>query len=161
MLDQSVNRNGSEMPEEVTLNLKESALTLVAVSFVSLFANWAGTGVNPLQALPAMLILYAMIFIGLLLTKYVPIRFPAVAWVSLISVLLTIPASPLSGFILGELKELNFLSIVTPVLAYAAMAISQMEVAVFKRSGVKIVVISLLVFTGTYVGSALVADAFL
>ncbi|BFM50775.1 hypothetical protein [Marinomonas sp. THO17] len=161
MLDQAVNHDANNQPEEVKLNLSESAITLIVVAIVSLFANWAGTGVNPLQALPAMLILYAMIFVGLLLTKYVPIRFPAVAWVSLLSVLLTIPLSPVSGVILSELKELNFLSIVTPVLAYAAMAISQMEVAVFKRSGIKIIVISLLVFTGTYVGSALVANLFL
>jgi hypothetical protein len=36
-----------------------------------------------------------------------------------------------------------------------------MEVDLFKRSGFKIAAISILVFTGTYVGSALVANALL
>ncbi|SBS25823.1 hypothetical protein MSP8887_03998 [Marinomonas spartinae] len=147
--------------EEVHLSFRESLVVLAVVSIVCLASNWAGTGINPIKALPAMLIIYGMIFVGLLLTKYVRIGFPAVAWVSLISVLLTIPVSPVSAAILSELKNLNFLSIVTPVLAYAAMAITKMEVDLFKRSGFKIAVISILVFTGTYVGSALVANALL
>ncbi|MGO2510435.1 hypothetical protein [Marinomonas polaris] len=147
--------------EEVHLSFKESLVVLAVVSIVSLASNWAGTGINPIKALPAMLIIYGMILVGLLLTKYVRIGFPAVAWVSLISVLLTLPISPVSAPILAELKNLNFLSIVTPVLAYAAMAITKMEVDLFKRSGFKIAAISILVFTGTYVGSALVANALL
>ena len=147
--------------EEIRLSFKESLVVLAVVSVVSLASNWAGTGINPITALPAMLIIYAMILVGLLLTKYVKVGFPAVAWVSLVSVLLTIPLSPVSEPILSELKNLNFLSIVTPGLAYAAVAISKVEVNLFKRSGFKIVAISILVFTGTYVGSALVANALL
>lgn len=146
---------------EVHFSFKENLAVLGVISIVCLASNWAGTGINPVKALPAMLIIYAMIFVGLLLTKYVKIGFPTVAWVSLVSVLLTIPMSPASELILAELKNLNFLSIVTPVLAYAAMAITKMEVELFKRSGFKIVAISILVFTGTYVGSALVANALL
>lgn len=150
-----------EKPKEILLTLKESMVALVVMCLVSLVSNWAGTGTDPLAALPAMLIIFAMVVVGMMLSKLIPIGFPAVAWVSLVSVLLTIPVSPVAGPILAELKNISFLAMVTPVLAYAAMAITKMEVDLFKRSGFKIVVISILVFTGTYVGSALIANAFL
>jgi len=150
-----------ETPKEILLTSKESMVALVVMCLVSLVSNWAGTGTDPLAALPAMLIIFAMVVVGMMLSKLIPIGFPAVAWVSLVSVLLTIPVSPVAGPILAELKNISFLAMVTPVLAYAAMAITKMEVDLFKRSGFKIVVISILVFTGTYVGSALIANAFL
>ncbi|MBJ7536295.1 hypothetical protein [Marinomonas transparens] len=151
----------AENLEEGRLSLKESILVLAVISIVSLVSNWAGTGISPIQAFPAMLIIYAMVIVGLLLSKFIPIGFPAVAWVSLVSVLISIPISPLSAPVLAELKNLGFLAIVTPVLAYAAMAIAKAEVDLFKKSGLKIAAISILVFTGTYVGSVFVADALL
>jgi len=147
--------------EETRLTFKENLVALAVISLVSLVSNWAGTGLNPIETLPAMLIIYAMVVVGLLLAKFVPIGFPAVAWVSLVSVLLTIPVSPVSAVLLAELKNISFLAMVTPVLAYAALAITKMEVDLFKRSGFKIAAISILVFTGTYVGSVFVADALL
>lgn len=153
--------NQAENNQEITLTLKENLIALAVISLVSLVSNWAGTGANPITTLPAMLIIYAMVIIGLLLAKFVPIGFPAVAWVSLVSVLLTLPVSPVAELILAQLKQISFLAMVTPVLAYAAIAITKMEVDLFKRSGFKIAIISILVFTGTYVGSALVANAFL
>ena len=153
--------NQAENNQEITLTLKENLIALAVISLVSLVSNWAGTGANPITTLPAMLIIYVMVIIGLLLAKFVPIGFPAVAWVSLVSVLLTLPVSPVAELILTQLKQISFLAMVTPVLAYAAIAITKMEVDLFKRSGFKIAIISILVFTGTYVGSALVANAFL
>lgn len=157
----NIENNIEAKVEEIRLNLKESIVVIGVMSLVSLVSNWAGTGVNPIEAFPAMLIIYAMVIVGLLLAKFIPIGFPAVAWVSLVSVLLSVPMSPLSEPILAELKNLGFLAIVTPVLAYAAMAISKMEVDLFKKSGFKIAAISILVFTGTYVGSVFVADSLL
>ena len=160
-MNSSIENTAEKNVGEVRLTLKENLIALAVISLVSLVSNWAGTGLHPIETLPAMLIIYAMVVIGLLLAKFVPIGFPAVAWVSLVSVLLTIPASPLSAIILAELKNISFLAMVTPVLAYAALAITKMEVDLFKRSGFKIAAISILVFTGTYVGSVFVADALL
>lgn len=153
--------NTIDSTEETKLTFKENLIALAVISLVSLVSNWAGTGANPIETLPAMLIIYAMVVVGLVLAKLIPIGFPAVAWVSLVSVVLTIPASPVSELILGELKGISFLAMVTPILAYAAIAITKMEVELFKRSGFKIAIISILVFTGTYVGSVIVANALL
>lgn len=50
---------------------------------------------------------------------------------------------------------------ISPALAYAGFAISQSEVSLFKKSGIKIIIVVLLVFTGTYLGSVIIADALL
>lgn len=143
------------------LNLQDTFIVLLVVCGVSLMSNWAGTGTSMLTALPGMLIILAMVALGLILRALLPIGLPTVAWVSLISVLLSLPLSPLSEIILEQVKQLNFLSIVTPVLAYAALAIGKAEVAVFKKSGLKIALIAMLVFTGTFLGSVIVADLIL
>ncbi|MDX1303592.1 hypothetical protein [Photobacterium sp.] len=143
------------------LSIKETSIVLVVLSLVSLISNWAGTGNSVLSALPGMMILFAIIVVSLLLKKAIPLALPAVAWVSLVSVLITLPVSPIAEPVLEQLKTINFLSMVTPVLAYAAIAIGRSEIDLFKKSGLKIILISLLVFTGTFLGSVVVANAFL
>ncbi|QXO16097.1 MULTISPECIES: hypothetical protein [Vibrio] len=141
-----------------SINLLDYASVLVIVCIIALISNWTGTGITPLSALPGMVIIFGMVIIGLALAKYMPFYLPSVAWLSLVSVVLTIPASPVSEFILTQVKEINFLSLVSPVLAYAGIAISKQEVSTFKTAGGKVVIIALLVFTGTYLGSAIIAN---
>ena len=86
---------------------------------------------------------------------------PGVAWVSLVSIVMTLPFFPGSGWIVDQLAAVNFLAIVTPVLAYAGLALSRREFTMFRQTGWKLIIISLLVFTGTYVGSAVVAQVLL
>ncbi|MCE0496211.1 hypothetical protein [Vibrio salinus] len=143
------------------INLIDHAIVLVIVCAIALISNWTGSGVTPLSALPGMAIIFAMVMAGLWLAKVMPFYLPSVAWLSLISVLLTIPASPVSEVILNHVKEINFLSLVSPVLAYAGLAITKQEVKTFKSAGGKIVLIAILVFTGTYLGSVIVADLLL
>ena len=147
--------------QEQKLSLAEHAVVLVIVCAIALIANWAGQGTALLTALPGMLIIYAIVMAGLLLTKVMPFYLPSVAWVSLVSMAVTLPITPGSEWLLGHLKAINFLSMVTPVLAYAGLAISRQEVSIFKASGIKIVLVSLLVFAGTYLGSAVIAQLML
>ncbi len=140
------------------IDIKDYAFVLVIISVIALISNWTGTGITPVAALPGMAIIFAMIMASLIIAKLVPFYLPVVVWLSVISVLLTIPASPISEVILTYVKDINFLSLLTPVLAYAGLAITKNEVETFKTAGIKIVIIAVLVFTGTYLGSALVAD---
>jgi len=147
--------------ENKELGFKENIILMLIFCGIALMSNWAGTGHSFLEGLPGMIILFVMIVIGMALKLWIKGPFPTVAWVSLISVLCTLPAFPYSSLLLSHLQSLSFLSLATPVLAYAAMAVTDMEIKLFKQSGIKIAIISVLVFTGTYIGSALVAEAFL
>ncbi|WP_025563433.1 MULTISPECIES: hypothetical protein [unclassified Psychromonas] len=157
----STNEMNLTAEDETKLSFKQNIILIILFCGIALISNWAGTGNNFLIALPGMVIIFAMILIGLGLKALIGGPLPAVAWVSLVSVGLTLPFVPYSDVMLGYLKSINFLSLTTPVLAYAAMAVADLEIKLFKKSGFKIVLISILVFTGTYVGSALVAEAFL
>ncbi len=153
--------NNPQKNPNTQINLMDHGLVLVIVCAIALISNWTGTGTGLITALPGMLIIYAMVLGGLILAKFVPFYLPSVAWVSLISVGMTLPISPGSEWLLGHLKAINFLALVSPVLAYAGLAISKLEVDTFKRSGFKIVLISLLVFSGTFIGSAAIANLML
>ncbi|WP_104203089.1 hypothetical protein [Billgrantia saliphila] len=140
--------------------LGKTALLLAAVCV----AAWISNMVNgaPLHlALPGMLILYAMVMIGLVIGRFVPFYLPSVAWVSLVSIVVTLPAFPGSGWIVGQLSHVDFLAVVTPVLAYAGLALTGREFTMFRQTGWKLVIVSLLVFTGTFVASAVIANLLL
>ncbi|MFB0823968.1 hypothetical protein ACEU07_01605 [Chromobacterium violaceum] len=44
------------------------------------------------------------------------------------------------------------------VLAYAGLALTKQEVTIFKRDGWRLMIVAMLVFGGTFLGSALVSD---
>ena len=120
-----------------------------------------GQGVNPLSALPAMLILFACCVIGMLLKRFIPVNVPAIAWISIVAILISLPEFPFNAYVLEETAKLGVLQLLTPVLAYAGFAISQVEVDLFKKSGFKIAIVAVLTFTGTFIGSAMIAQAML
>ncbi|WP_106419911.1 DUF3100 domain-containing protein [Salinicola tamaricis] len=146
-----------ERPEQ---HLGKTAAVLAAACAVGWIANTVNVS-SLLTALPGMAILYVMTLIGLVLTRIVPFYLPGVAWVSLVSIVMTLPFFPGSAWVVERLAAVNFLAIVTPVLAYAGLALSRREFSMFRRTGWKLIVVSLLVFTGTYVGSAVVAQVLL
>jgi uncharacterized transporter YbjL len=46
-------------------------------------------------------------------------------------------------------------------MAYAGLALTHREFSMFKQTGWKLVIVALLVFTGTFIGSAVVAHVML
>lgn len=152
---------GLKMQEQSILSVRQSLSLLAAICIILLLSNWVGQGVSPFEALPGMLILFACCIIGILLKQVIPGNVPAIAWISIVAILISLPQFPMSGYVLGETDKLGVLQLITPVLAYAGFAISQMEVDLFKKSGFKIAVVALLTFTGTFLGSAIIAQAML
>lgn len=152
---------GVKIPEQSILSVWQSLSLLAVICIVLLLSNWVGQGVNPVSALPAMLILFACCIVGVLLKEVIPINVPAIAWISIVAILISLPQFPMSEYVLVETDKLGVLQLITPVLAYAGFAISQMEVNLFKKSGFKIVVVALLTFTGTFLGSAIIAQVML
>ena len=152
---------GLKVPEQSILSVKQSLSLLAVICIVLLLSNWVGQGVDPISALPAMLILFACCIVGVLLKEVIPVNVPAIAWISIVAILISLPQFPMSEYVLVETDKLGVLQLITPVLAYAGFAISQMEVTLFKKSGFKIAVVALLTFTGTFLGSAIIAQAML
>ncbi len=141
-------------------HLPKTALLLAVVCAVAWVSNTVN-GASLATALPGMVILYVMALIGIVIGRFVPFYLPSVAWVSLVSILLTLPFVPGSAWIVERLSHVDFLAVVTPILAYAGLALTQREFVMFRKTGWKLVIVALLVFTGTFIGSALIADLLL
>lgn len=141
-------------------NLPQTAIVMAAVCAVAWVSNTIN-GASLGAALPGMIILYVMTMLGLLITRIMPFYLPGVAWVSLVSIVMTLPWFPGNEWMVEHLKAIDFLAIVTPVLAYAGLALTNTEFDMFKRTGWKLIITALLVFTGTFLGSAIIAHIML
>ncbi|OOR89627.1 hypothetical protein B0181_06575 [Moraxella caviae] len=147
--------------EEVVLSLGQTLIALVFAGVMMLVVNWVGTGTSPAESFLGMLILLVCCVIGVLIKNVVKLGVPSIAWVSVVAICFALPAMPMADNVIAATDKLGLLPLITPALAYAGLAISRAEVNLFKKSGIKIAIIALLTFTGTYVGSVVIADWFL
>ncbi len=113
-----------------------------------------------LEALPGMLILVVVSIIGIALAKYLPIKIPAVAYIVTLAVIITVPGFPGSAKISEFTSKVDFLALCTPILAYAGIYTGK-NLDSLKKSGWRIIIVSLFVIFGTYFGSALIAQIIL
>lgn len=143
---------------EHAVPLSEKIAMLVVACILGLVANYVATGVSPLMALPGMAVLFVASLGGLLLAGIVPVKLPAVAWVSLIAILITVPGVPGSQWVVAAVGQLNFLALATPALAYGGLALTRNEFEIARKSGWKIVIVALCVMFGTFMGSVVIAD---
>lgn len=149
------------MEKRLTLNtVLDWTLVLCISGFIMLVGNFVGFGVGILESIPGMLILVAISVAGLALAKLIPINMPAICYISIIGILIAIPASPISAYVVEATNKINLLAICTPVLAYTGVSIGK-SWADFKKIGWRGIVVTLLVIFGTFFMSALFAEIFM
>lgn len=140
------------------LRFRHEAAVLAIVCGAAWLGGVLSTDVSPALSASGMLLIYGLTVAGLLAARAASIRIPSVGWVSLVSIAATIHAPQ---WLQVRLEAVSFLSLVTPVLAYAAFAITTHDLASFRKSGIKLALVTLLVFAATFIGSAFVADLLL
>lgn len=136
------------------------AKMLVVIGVVTVVGNAIGYGVSPVEAAPGMALIAVIGFVSLLLGRHVPLEFPAFAYATVIGLVLSLPFSPVQELVLSLTDPVQFLATTTPILAYAGLSIG-LQVTSMKRMSWKIVVVAICAFTGTFVGSALIAQVIL
>lgn len=105
--------------------------------------------------------LFIMIsMISLKIKSLIPLKIPAFAWTSLISLIITTPWSPLKEIVLTTTKDVSSGVIGTVILAVAGISIG-CKLDDIKKLSWKIILVAFVVFIGTYFGSALVAEILL
>ena len=142
------------------MKLTEILQVLLITGAMSLVANTVGTKNELAQAIPGMLILIAIAFAGMWLGRVLPGHIPGAAYIVTIGCILTYPGFPGADFINASVKNVGFLQLCTPILAYAGIAICK-DLDVFVKSSWRIVLVSVVVFIGTYIGSAIIAQCIL
>lgn len=120
-------------------------------------ANLVGFHVGFTQSLPGILVLLAISCAGVLLSKFIPLKLPIVAYVSIIGLLAASPLCPVREFVIAAAGKINFTAPLTMVGAYAGMSIGD-QVKTFAKQGWKMILIGVFVMTGTFIGSAIIAQ---
>lgn len=91
------------------------------------------------------------------LSKKIPIKvikdFPILGWVSITSLVFCL----ISDVFIEAIRAVDFLSITTPILTYAGISVADRLMDLRKTSW-KIAIVAVFVFTGTYIGSALLGQ---
>lgn len=137
--------------------MKQKVIIFSIIGLIAIVGNWIGYGVSPIQALPGMLLILVLTIIGWSLKEFLPFRLPAVAWISLLSLLVTSPIFPGHSILIKATEKLNFMALATPILAYAGLSFGK-DINDFKKMGWRIVVISLVVYTGTFLFASIFAE---
>ena len=96
-----------------------------------------------MDSVPGILILLAISFVSVVISKLVPFKLPVIAYCSLIGLLVASPLCPAREFVIEAAGKINFTAPLTMVGAYAGISISdqlkefakQMENASHRGSG--------------------------
>ena len=121
--------------------------------------------VTPLQTIPGMLFFAIPIILGYIIddaisAKFKKVKIPVILYISLIGVIMGLPGFFASTAYIAATNKISLLSVGTVVLAYAGIAVCK-DLKAFKGQGLAIVIVSILAFTGSYLGSAIIADVVL
>ncbi len=144
--------------------MKSSTASTIRILLISgvlaLIGNFIGFKVSPIEALPGMIILFVLVVGGYFLTRLFRNKLPTIAFVSAIAIIASIPGVPFAEQVVEYCGKVQFLALCTPILAYAGISIGK-DLNSFKEQGLKMVIITLLTFLGTFIGSAAIAQVIL
>ncbi|MDY3868593.1 MAG: DUF340 domain-containing protein [Pyramidobacter sp.] len=137
-----------------------SIFTLIC-SVLTICANYV-QGVPVLESLPGMAVLLGIIAGGVAIHRLIPWKgLPAVAYITTLGCIVTIPDFvPGAAWMTAATSKISFLGLCTPILAYAGLAIGK-DMDLLKKQGWRIVLVGLVVFVGTFLGSAIIAEVVL
>ncbi|MBC8057599.1 MAG: DUF3100 domain-containing protein [Rhizobiales bacterium] len=134
-----------------------SAIFLTAA--IALVGNQIATKAPVAESLPGMALLVVCILVGMAVARLARrLGVPALVWVSIVGVLLSMPYSPLAATINPLVAKIGILPLVTPVLAYAGLSLAK-DLPILKALGWRIVVVSLLANAGAFLAGAMIAQA--
>jgi uncharacterized membrane protein YadS len=141
------------------MNMRDWTVSLLLTSVVTtLVANMIGNHMSVAESIPGVLILAAIAFIGISLGKIIPLKIPAIVYVVLTGVLVASPISPVSQPIIDYTAKISFMAPITIVGTLAGIGLN---FKTFISQSWKMVIVALLVFTGTFLVQAVFAEVFL
>lgn len=139
------------------MRYKEWIFLLLIACLGIIVANFVGFKVSFIESLPGAVVLLGISLVSVLLTKTLPFKLPIVAYCSIIGLLIASPISPISDFVISAANKINFTAPLTLVGAFAGISIGS-DIKAFTKQGWKMIIIALLVMTGTFLGSAFIAQ---
>ncbi|MFJ7408527.1 MULTISPECIES: hypothetical protein [unclassified Lysinibacillus] len=143
----------------MTMSMRDWTISLLLTSVITtLMANLIGSHVSIAESIPGVLILSAIAFVGIFLGKIIPLKIPAIIYVVLTGLLVASPISPISQPVIEYTSKISFMAPITIVGTLAGIGLNFKS---FISQSWKMVIIALLVFTGTFITQAVFAQIFL
>ncbi|MDD2206249.1 MAG: hypothetical protein WCQ97_01585 [Aminobacterium sp.] len=138
----------------------EVFFVLIIIGVITLVGNLVGFHTPISDAIPGMAFLIVLCLLGVICSKVIPVRIPSVAYIVTIGCIVTYPGFPGAEILTAWAQKVSFLALTTPILAYAGISLGK-DLDMLKRTGWRIIVVSCVVFVGTYIGSAIIAQGVL
>ena len=131
---------------------------IVCAAIFVLLGQKVGYGFPVMDALPGIIVFIVVCMLSLIIRDLTPkIPLPSFAWAALIGLIITAPFMPTAPILNPLFKKIHFLGTTTPILAFAGISVGN-RIDELKNTGWKLVLVAFAVFTGTFFGSALVAQ---
>lgn len=140
--------------------MKDAFAFFIIVGFICLISNWASVNILPTEALIGMGILILISSVAWACKIVLPLKLPATAYASILGLILTLPWTPGSEWIISHVNKLSFLALATPAMAFAGIALGN-QLDSFRKMSWRIVAVAMMMFVGTFVGSAVIAQLLL
>ncbi len=143
----------------MTMSMKNWAVSLLLTSAITtIIANLIGNHMSVTDSIPGVLILSAIAFIGIFIGKVLPLKIPPIVYVVLIGLLVASPISPIAKPIIDYTAKISFMAPITIVGTMAGIGLNAKS---FLGQSWKMLIIAILVFTGTFLIQAVFAQVFL
>ena len=126
-----------------------------------LFRSKIGFGFSVVDAIPGVILIIIIAMLSLIIKDLTPkLQFPAFAWATMIALILSMPFMPTANLFLAYTDKIHFLGTTTPILAFAGISVGN-KIEELKKISWKLVIVAMLVFCGTFFGSAIIAQTVL
>ncbi|HIU37731.1 MAG TPA: hypothetical protein IAC56_05600 [Candidatus Aphodousia faecigallinarum] len=141
--------------------MKDMLFILVVTAAYSVIAHTVGSNGDIAAGSIGALVLVAITVVGIVISWLPGFRkLPMVFWVSIVAVVVSMPQFPISDWILAQTKNVGFLSITTPILAYGGLCLGK-DLQAFKQLSWRIVPVALAVAAGSFVCATALAEVML
>ena len=137
--------------------LKRWCALLFAFSVIVTVGNYVGFHTPLIDTFIGMMIISIVTLTGMALERVSPIHIQSIIFISIIGLLIAIPGMPTADFVAHYVSNVELTTICTAFLAYVGISIGK-DWEEFKKIGWKGVIVALIVITGTYLGSATIAN---
>ena len=137
--------------------LKRWGALLFAFSVIVTVGNYVGFHTPLIDTFIGMIIISIVTIMGMALERVCPIHIPSIVFISIIGLLIAIPGMPTADFVDYYVSNVELTTICTAFLAYVGISIGK-DWEEFKKIGWRGIIVALIVITGTYLGSATIAN---
>lgn len=131
-------------------------LLLAIFSVITVIGNYIGYKHPIADSLVGMGILSVITFCGVWMERKLPFNVSSIIYISIMGIAIAFPGMPTSESVSYYVSNVELLSIVTVFLAYVGIGMGK-SWNEFKALGGRAIIVTVLVITSTYLGSALVA----